>query len=223
VPITDTDNRTDSAAHTDDAGEPADEQYGAVAADDAELDSDADPPRGQAKRSRQISISLRGFLFGLIGCVLAAAVGVLAWLYIGASEKLSAQARAASDAAHAEEVAMDYAVNAAEMDYQEFEVWKTKLVNETSPELKEKLSKAADSMQEILAPLQWKSTARPLAAKVRSATGGIYVVDSFVSVLTKTMQAPEGLQSTATYSVTLDSNNNWQIIDVGGIDAALGK
>jgi Mce-associated membrane protein len=109
------------------------------------------------------------------------------------------------------------------MDYQDFNTWKVKLVNGTSPELKDKLTKAADSMEQVLAPLQWKSTAKPLAAKVRSNAGGIYTVDSFVSVLTKTMQAPDGLQSTATYSITVDSNNDWQITDVGGIDSALGK
>jgi Mce-associated membrane protein len=78
-------------------------------------------------------------------------------------------------------------------------------------------------MEQVLAPLQWKSTAKPLATKVRSDSGGVYTVDSFVSVMTKTMQAPDGLQSTATYSITIDSTNNWQISDVGGIDAALGK
>lgn len=172
---------------------------------------------------RRVSVSLRGFFVGLVIALLVAAVGVLSWLYIDASGQLRAQDRTAADIAHAEDVAMSYAVSAAEMDYQDFEAWKIRLVEGTSPELKEKLGSAANSMQEILAPLQWKSTARPLAAKVRSHTGGIFVVDSFVSVLTKTMQAPDGLQSTATYSVTLDSNNNWQITDVGGIDAALGK
>lgn len=118
---------------------------------------------------------------------------------------------------------MDYAVSAAQMDYQDFNAWKINLVDGTSPELKDKLTKAADSMQQILAPLQWKSTAQPLTAKVRSDVGGIYVVDAFVSVLTKTMQAPDGLQSTATYAITMDGRNDWQITDVGGIDAALGK
>ena len=172
---------------------------------------------------RRLSISLRGALVGLLVTVLVAAVGVLAWLYIGSQRKLDAEARAVQNRTHAEEVAIDYAVNAAQMDYQDFNGWKVKLVNGTSPELKDKLTKAADSMEQILAPLQWKSSARPLAAKVRSDAGGVYVVDSFVSVLTKTVQAPQGLQSTATYSVTLDSNKNWEITDVGGIDSALGK
>jgi hypothetical protein len=156
-------------------------------------------------------------------CLLTGAAGVLGWLYMGAQEKLDAQAREASNRQRAEEISADYAVNAADMDFQDFNAWKVKLVNGTSPELKDKLTKAADSMEQVLAPLQWKSTAKPLAAKVRSNAGGIYTVDSFVSVLTKTMQAPEGLQSTATYSITIDSNNDWQITDVGGIDSALGK
>ncbi|MUL82306.1 MULTISPECIES: hypothetical protein [unclassified Mycolicibacterium] len=176
-----------------------------------------------AKISRQVSFSLRTAIVAVLICVLAGSASVLGWLYMDARGKLDAQAHDASSRNRAEEVAADYAVNAAHMDYQDFGAWKIKLVNGTSPELKDKLSKAADSMEQVLTPMQWKSTARPLATKVRSDVGGVYTVDSFVSVLTKTVQAPDGLQSTATYSVTIDSNNNWQITDVGGIDSALGK
>jgi len=176
-----------------------------------------------AKVPRRVSVTLRAVIVTVVICLLTGAAGVLGWLYMGAQEKLDAQAREANNRQRAEEISADYAVNAADMDYQDFNTWKVKLVNGTSPELKDKLTKAADSMEQVLAPLQWKSTAKPLAAKVRSNAGGIYTVDSFVSVLTKTMQAPEGLQSTATYSITIDSNNDWQITDVGGIDSALGK
>ena len=170
-----------------------------------------------------MSVTLRSVVVSALILLLTVAVGVLGWLYLGAQDKLTAQARETRNIQHAEDVATDYAVNAADMDYQDFDAWKVKLVNGTSPELKDKLTKAADSMEQVLAPLQWKSTAKPLAAKVRSDAGGVYTVDSFVSVLTKTMQAPEGLQSTATYSITVDSNHDWQITDVGGIDSALGK
>ena len=95
------------------------------------------------------------------------------------------------------------------------------MVAGTSPALKDKLGKAAVQMEQILVPLQWTSTAHPLVAKVRSDTGGIYVVDCFVSVLTKTVQSPGPLQSTATYSVTIDSDKNWEISDVGGIGAVV--
>jgi hypothetical protein len=171
----------------------------------------------------RVSISVRTLVMAAVICIAASAIGVLAWLYIGAQNKLSAEARATSDKKHAEEIAQDYAVHAAEMNFQDLNAWKVQLVKGTSPELKEKLTKAAGEMEQILTPLQWVSTARPLAAKVRSDVGGTYVVDSFVSVLTKTMQAPEGLQSTATYSLTIDSNKDWQISDVGGIAAALGQ
>ncbi|EFG78538.1 hypothetical protein HMPREF0591_1550 [Mycobacterium parascrofulaceum ATCC BAA-614] len=175
------------------------------------------------KSRARVSISVRTLVIAAVICVAASAIGVLAWLYIGAQNKLSAEARATSNKRHAEEIAQDYAVHAAEMNFQDLNAWKVRLVKGTSPELKEKLTKAAGEMEQILTPLQWVSTARPLAAKVRSDVGGTYVVDSFVSVLTKTMQAPEGLQSTATYSLTIDSNKDWQISDVGGIAAALGQ
>ena len=179
----------------------------------------AQPP----KAPRRVSVTLRTAIVAIVICLLTGATGVLGWLYTGAQEKLDTQTREASNRQRAEEISTDYAVNAADMDYQDFNAWKVKLVNGTSADLKDKLTKAADSMEQVLAPLQWKSTAKPLAAKVRSNAGGVYTVDSFVSVLTKTMQAPDGLQSTATYSITIDSNNDWQITDVGGIDSALGK
>ncbi|MFL0294769.1 hypothetical protein ACJH6J_27530 [Mycobacterium sp. SMC-18] len=177
----------------------------------------------QSKQSRSISISVRAVIVAVVIAALAAAAGTFGWLYMGAHDQLTAQAQDTANRQHAEDIAASYATNAAQMDYQDFSAWKVKLVNGTSPELKDKLTKAANSMEQVLAPLQWKSSAKPLATKVRSNAGGIYTVDSFVSVLTKTMQAPEGLQSTATYSVTIDSRNNWQITDVGGIDSALGK
>ena len=170
---------------------------------------------------RQVSISVRGLLTAAVIAALVVAVGVLSWLYIEAEHKLDGQARQSENIAHAEKVALGYAVNAAAMNAQDINGWKTKLVAGTSPELKEKLTKAADQMEQILVPLQWNSTSQPLAAKVRSNTGSVYVVDSFVSVLTKTVQGPEPLQSTATYSVTVDSSKDWQITDVGGIGSAL--
>jgi Mce-associated membrane protein len=215
--IVDTDNLIENASSVagDDKAEVANTRSEA-----AEAEEVAARP---SKAPRRVSVTLRTVIVTVVICLLAGAAGVLGWLYIGDQGKLAAQAREANNRQRAEEISTDYAVNAAEMDYQDFNTWKVKLVNGTSPELKDKLTKAADSMEQVLAPLQWKSTAKPLAAKVRSSAGGIYTVDSFVSVLTKTMQAPDGLQSTATYSITIDSNNDWQITDVGGIDSALGK
>ncbi|MEB3980104.1 hypothetical protein OQ968_02375 [Mycobacterium sp. 663a-19] len=176
-----------------------------------------------AQRRFSISVSARSLVYTGLIVVVVGALATFVWLYVDARRELDAQARRSDNYAHAEKVALDYAVNAATMNYQDLNGWKTKLVAGTSPELNDKLSKAAESMQQILIPLQWTSSARPLIAKVRSNTAGIYVVDCFVSVQTKTMQAPDPLMSTATYSLTLDSNKNWQITDVGGIGALTGQ
>jgi Mce-associated membrane protein len=174
------------------------------------------------RRPRSISIGVRSLALGAVIAVLVSGVAALAWLYIGAQRQLDAQATESTNSARAEKVALDYAVNAATMNYKELEPWKAVLVAGTSPELNGKLTEAAKSMEQIMVPLEWTSTAEPLVAKVRSSADGIYVVDCFVSVQTKTVQAPEALQSTATYSVTIDSNNGWQITDVGGVGKVVG-
>lgn len=181
------------------------------------------PDEQKPARRIRLSISLRTLGVATVVATLIVSVGVLGWLYAGAESAQNAQVRQSENGAHAEKVALDYAVNAAQMNFSDLNAWKTKLVAGTSPELNGKLTKAAGEMEQILVPLQWSSSARPLVAKVRSETGNIYVVDCFVSVLTKTVQAPEPLQSTATYSITIDSGKNWQITDVGGIGAALDQ
>jgi Mce-associated membrane protein len=170
-------------------------------------------------RRLSISIGFRSLGLATFIAVLIWAVATLTWLYIGAQHTLDTQARESADRTHAEKIALDYAVAAAAMNFQDLNAWKAKLVAGTSPELNAKLADAAKSLEQILTPLQWTSTTQPLVARVRSTTGGVFVVDCFVSVQTKTVQAPEPLQSTATYSVTIDSNKNWQITDVGGIGA----
>jgi hypothetical protein len=180
-----------------------------------------DEPQGKKSKRVQLSVSLRSMVIAVVIAALLGAVGMLTWLYVGAQGRLDEQALQSENNVHAEKVALQYAGEAAAMNYQDLNAWKGRLVAGTSPELKDKLSKAATSMEQILVPLQWNSTAHPLAAKIRTETGGVYVVDAFVSVLTKTAQASEPLQSTATYSVTIDSTKDWQITNVGGVGDAL--
>jgi Mce-associated membrane protein len=195
-----------------------DEAVGPKPADSANAATDTRPSRV----GRSISLSVRSLVVGAVIAILAGAAGTMAWLYIGARGQLSAQASESANDARAEKMALDYSVNAATMDAKDLQAWKVKLVAGTSPELNHKLSEAANSMEQILVPLEWSSTAQPLVAKVRSRSGGLFVVDCFVSVQTKTVQAPEPLQSTATYSLTIDSNNNWVITDVGGVGSVVG-
>ena len=196
--------------------------------DDQDLDGPAATPEPAAedapdkvKSPRQVSISLRSLITSLVIAALVCGLAVLGWLYFDAQRTLDAQDRRHQDYARAENIALDYAVNAAQINSGDLNSWKTRLVAGTSPELTDKLTRAGQEMEQILVPLQWNSTATPLAAKVRSDDGGIYVVDCFVSVLTKTVQGPDPLQSTATYSVTIDSGHDWQISDVGGIGSVV--
>jgi Mce-associated membrane protein len=204
------------------SGVPDDADAVVTSADEEMKDDDTDhiasaSPRTSKKRGRQLSISLRSFLVVLVVMCLAVATAAMTWLYLGQRSKAEAAFQQTENDRHAEQVAMDYAVNAAVMDYHDLGPWKQNLVKGTTPELTDKLTKAAKEMEQILLPMQWASTAKPLAAKVHSRDNGLYVVDAFVSVMTKTVQAGDGLQSTATYSVTIDPKNAWHITDVGGI------
>lgn len=214
--------KTEEAAILESDGEDTDTEPAAGETPSVGSDDGDERARGTRAR-RQISLSVRSAAVTVVIILLVAAVGVMTWFYLGAQRKLDDQARQADGNAHAEKIALDYAVNAAAMNFKDLDGWKAHLVAGTSPELKDKLTKAGSSMEQILVPLQWNSTASPLAAKVVSQTNGTYVVDSFVSVLTQTLQNPDPLRSTATYSVTVDGNGGWQISDVGGVGAVVGQ
>ncbi|WP_109529493.1 MULTISPECIES: hypothetical protein [Nocardia] len=168
------------------------------------------------------AIKLKTLVSGVVVLAMAATIGVLGWQLHRESGDLDAIHAAAADSARAEQVALDYATAAAEMNFQDLSTWRTRLTKGTSQELSGRLTQAATSMEQIIIPLQWVSTAKPIAAKVRSVDDGVYSVDCFVSILTKNSQAPEGIQSTATYQLSLDSANNWTISDIGGIGPAFG-
>ncbi|WP_245649514.1 hypothetical protein [Nocardia shimofusensis] len=176
--------------------------------------------RGRDAGSSAVKVST--LLTGVLVLALAATIGVLGWQVHDKSGELSDMHATATDHAHAEQIALDYATAAAEMNFQDLGTWKAHLTRGTSPELSDRLTQAATSMEQIIVPLQWVSTAEPIAAKVQSEENGVYSVDCFVSILTKNSQAPEGIQSTATYRLGIDSSNNWTISDIGGFGAALG-
>lgn len=199
------------------AGSAGDSMKSGDSPDSVEVAEQSESRRGE----RSVSLSVRSLLVAAVMVVLIAAIAALGWLYLGARHELDVQAAQSANDSRAEKMTLGYAVSAATMDYKDLQAWKVKLVAGTSPELNKRLTEAGTSMEQVLTPLQWSSSARPLVAKVRTNTDGVYVVDSFVSVTTKTIQSPDPLQSTATYSMTIDSNNGWQIIDVGGIASAL--
>ncbi|SHX47962.1 Uncharacterised protein [Mycobacteroides abscessus subsp. bolletii] len=202
--------------------ESADEQ------DTPQLDDDfvAEP----AKKARGLTLSLRWDVLVVSALLVLSLAGnaLLGWCWFRSarSEQRAESAVAAlqediDSRHHAEQVALDYAKGAADMNYKDIPGWTKRLTADTSPELTKKLKEAAAAMEQIIVPLQWVSTPTPIAAVTRSAHDGVYVVNCFVSVTTKNAQAPDGIMSTATYTVTVNKNDSWVITDVGGVDSAM--
>ena len=153
--------------------------------------------------------------------VLALASGVLGVLLWQARDDIADRAAAAAGQQRAEQVATDYAVGAATVDYQDFPGWVAKLKANTTAPLAAQFDATAPKLEQVLVPLQWTSTATPVAAKVEQSDNGVYKVDVFVSVTSTSAQSHDGAQTTVTYNVTLDSNADWKVTDVGGTNAAL--
>lgn len=157
----------------------------------------------------------------LVVVVVAVTIGVLSWRLHSESSANTAITEAAANDERAEQIALDYATGAAEMNFQDPVAWRERLTQGTTSELGNRLTQAATSMEQLITPLQWTSTAQPITAKVESSSGGLYDVIAFVNVLTKNAQSPSGIESTATYKMTIDGNQDWVITEISGIDSAL--
>ena len=186
---------------------------------DRAVTDETEVPKKPAKRGT--SISLKALAVAAVLAALVIGLSFSVWQLNSKTDELDQLHAQAANNAHAEQVALDYAVGAAGMNFQDLGPWRAELTAGTSPELTNRLTQAATSMEQIIVPLQWVATATPIVAKVSSDDNGVYTVDCFVSVSTTNSQAPNGIQSTATYKLTIDANNGWIITDIGGIDAAL--
>lgn len=189
------------------------EDTGSTAAERSERTPDKKP----AGRS----VSLRSIVIGAVAVLVIAAVALLGWQWKSASDEVGRLEATAADNAAAEKVALDYATGAADMSFENPDEWRTLLTKGTSPELSERLRRASTQMEQLLRPLQWSSTAQPIAAKVESVDGNTYQVVAFVNVQTKNVQAPSGIESTATYRVTLDKSQNWLITAISSTGSNL--
>ncbi|UFS99049.1 hypothetical protein [Nocardia huaxiensis] len=174
-----------------------------------------------APATRTVSIPVSTLAWSVALAAVTVIAIVLGVLLLNARGEISDRDALAADHLHAEQVASDYAVGAATVNYADFASWVGRLKANTAPALANKFDSTASSLQQILDPLKWSSTASPISAKVVSETDGVYNVNVFVNVTSTNAQNPEGGQTTVTYSVTVDRNADWKITDVGGMDGAL--
>ncbi|NEW38845.1 hypothetical protein GV794_21620 [Nocardia cyriacigeorgica] len=191
----------------------------------ATIDKEAAPaptaPTPEFQRPGTVSVQVSTIVRGAVIGVLAIAVVVFAALWFFARGDVADRDARASAEARAEQVATEYAVGAATVNYQDINGWVGSLKAGTTDQLSGKMDSTAPLLEKVLVPLKWTSTASPITAKVMSEDNGIYQVSVFVNVNSTNAQTPDGAQTTVTYSVTLDENADWKITDVGGVDGAL--
>ncbi|MET9326169.1 hypothetical protein [Tsukamurella sp. NPDC003166] len=147
--------------------------------------------------------------------VVVIALIVVSVLLVLQTRTLGSERDAAADRARAEQIASDYAVKAATMDYRDLTPWLNGVKEGTTPELSKKFDAIVDLMREVLTPLRLTSTGKASFAKTTSEVNGIYQVKVAVDVSSQNVQAPQGTVTTSTYSVTLDRNRSWVITEAG--------
>lgn len=170
-----------------------------------------DPEDDAAPARRAPSATIRT-VFATVVVVALVAVSVLLYLQ---TRTLSDERAAAADRARAEQIAADYAVKAATMDYRDLTPWLNAMKTGVTPELSAKFDSITDTMREILTPLRMTTTGKALFAKVVSEVNGIYQVKVAVDVSSQNVQAPQGTVSTTAYSVSIDRGRDWVITEVG--------
>ncbi|WP_433713292.1 hypothetical protein ACQP2U_03080 [Nocardia sp. CA-084685] len=200
---------------------PGDDDSGLKLGKTAEATASDTRAHKSGHRPGTVSIRVSSVVLGTVIGALVIAVAVLSGLLVSASGDLADRNDREAADKKAEQVATEYAVGAATVNYQDIPSWVAKLKANTVPQLANKFDATAPKLEQILVPLKWTSTAAPITAKVMSEQGGTYKVDVFVNVSSTNAQSPEGAQTTVTYNVTLDKNSEWKITDVGGVDGAL--
>ncbi|WP_410874243.1 hypothetical protein [Nocardia sp. A7] len=175
----------------------------------------AEPAKGT------VAVRVSSLVGGAVIAVLAIIALVLGVLLGSARSEISDTKEQAADNAKAEQIALDYSVGSASLNYQDVNAWVAKLKAGTSPELSKKFDATGAKLEQIIIPLKWTSTAAPITAKVLSQEGEVYQVAAFVDVSTTNAQNPDGLRNTVTYNITVDAGQDWKITDVGSADGAL--
>lgn len=150
------------------------------------------------RQSGTASIRISTVVLGAVIGVLVIAVAVLGGFLVSARGDLADRNDRAAADKKVEQVATEYAVGAATVNYRDIPSWVAELKANTVPQLGNKFDATAPELEQILVPLKWTSTAAPITAKVMSEQGGIYKVDVFGNVSSTNAQSPEGAQTTVT-------------------------
>ncbi|GAB0107733.1 hypothetical protein JMUB6875_67320 [Nocardia sp. JMUB6875] len=173
--------------------------------------------------AKTVSLKLSTLLTAAAGALLVAALVTVTVLWQSARSDLKDRDAQLANDKHAEQVATDYAMGTATVDYSDFNAWLARLKNNTTPKLAGTFDAARNNLQALVVPMKWNSSPTFLSSQVVNRDNGVYKVNVFLNVNTTTTQTPDGGLATVYYTVTVDPKSDWKVADVGGSDLRLPK
>lgn len=181
------------------------------------------PAPAAAATGKTVSLKLSTLGFAAAAVLLIAGIITTTTLWVSARGDLKDRDNQAADDKHAEQVASDYAMGAANLNYADFNAWTARLKNNTTPALASKFDATGSKLQQILVPLKWTSSPTLLSSQVVGRDSGVYKVNVYLNVNSTNAQNPDGVLTTVYYTVNVDPKSDWKVTDVGGIDLPLPK
>ncbi|APB01150.1 hypothetical protein [Nocardia seriolae] len=171
---------------------------------------------------KTVSLKLSTLLISGAAVLLIGALVWVAVLWQSARGALNDRDAQAANDKHAEQIASDYAIGAANLNYADFNAWTARLKSNTTPALANKFDATSSKLQQILVPLKWTSSPTLLSSQVINRDNGVYKVNVYLNVNSTNAQNPDGVLTTVYYTVNVDPKE-WKVTDVGGIDLPLPR
>ncbi|MTE15930.1 hypothetical protein [Nocardia aurantiaca] len=182
------------------------------------VDPDPAPARGKT-----VQLKVSTLVTAVAAVLLVGALVTVTVLWQSARGDLSDRDGQAANDKRAEQVASNYAMGAADLDYSDFNAWTARLKSNTTAALASKFDATSSKLQEILVPLKWTSSPTLLSSQVITRDNGVYKVNVYLNVNSTNAQNPDGVLTTIYYTVNVDPKSDWKVTDVGGIDLPLPK
>lgn len=148
--------------------------------------------------------------------LLLVGLGVATWKAVSYRDDYQSLSSANADSDHAAQIASDYAVKAALIDYRNFDPWFASLKTGVDEEMSKQFATSEPALRDLLGQLQWVSDGALVGSDIKSHSGDIYVVQVFVDVTVSNVQSPHGVKTTALYPITVDKSKDWLITDISG-------
>lgn len=198
---------------TSGGAEAAEQVTAADTADESGVPPDATKSVGRNGWWR--SARTRATCAGALIAVLAALVGVFAFLYSDADEAKSSMEDAAAQHAAAGKVAADYTTRSLTYSYQNTDAFFTAVKQDAGDALVKRYDDVRPTLTQIMQQAQVQASGRVLGTSVSGADGK-YTVLVFASQKTQNVQNPQPSELPTLLKVVVsNTGRGWQIEDYG--------